>query len=102
LPAAVDLAAYRIVQEALTNVHKHAHTDVARLAVGFDGAEVRIVVDNDGRADAPITNGTGHGMLGMRERATAVGGSLSAGQQPDGGFRVEAVLPVKGGTLSWS
>jgi signal transduction histidine kinase len=102
LPAAVDLTAYRIVQEALTNVHKHAHTDSARLCIGFDGRLVRIVVDDSGatastprgHAWVPTGTGSGHGVLGMRERAAAVGGSLSAGPRAEGGFRVEAALPV--------
>jgi signal transduction histidine kinase len=94
LPTAVDMTAYRIVQEALTNVHKHAGTDSARLSLGFGDGTVRIVVDNDSTASVPAAVGTGHGVLGMRERAAAVGGSLFAGPRDDGGFRVEAVLPV--------
>jgi signal transduction histidine kinase len=95
LPTALDVTAYRIVQEALTNVHKHARTDSARLRLGVTPGTVRIVVDDDGRANGlPTPAGSGHGVLGMRERAAAVGGSLSAGPRADGGFRVEAVLPV--------
>jgi signal transduction histidine kinase len=94
LPAAVDITAYRIVQEALTNVHKHARTDSARLRLGVDHRNVRIVVDDDGSSAPGPGVGSGHGVLGMRERAAAVGGSLSAGPRAGGGFRVEAVLPV--------
>jgi signal transduction histidine kinase len=94
LPTALDVTAYRIVQEALTNVHKHAHTDSARLRLGVTQGTVRIVIDDDGTPVGLPTSGSGHGVLGMRERAAAVGGSLSAGPRADGGFRVEAVLPV--------
>jgi signal transduction histidine kinase len=94
LPTALDVTAYRIVQEALTNVQKHANTDSARLRLGVAEGTVRIVVDDDGTAAGQPPTGSGHGMLGMRERAAAVGGSLHAGPRADGGFRVEAVLPV--------
>ncbi|MGA8116972.1 MAG: sensor histidine kinase [Actinocatenispora sp.] len=92
LPGAVDLAAYRIVQEALTNVLRHA---------GSTSAEVRIV-HRPGRMDIEVTDAGlggeptpgGSGIAGMRERATALGGTLEAGPRPGGGFRVHAVLPV--------
>jgi signal transduction histidine kinase len=92
LPTALDVTAYRIVQEALTNVHKHAHTDSARLAFGLDDDALRITVEDNGIGGTPA--GAGHGVLGMRERAEAVGGSLSAGPRTGGGFRVEATLPL--------
>lgn len=98
LPAGIDLAAYRIAQEALTNVHKHANTDRAVLEVVHEAAAIRITVDDNGTCGSSEP-GSGHGMIGMRERAAAVGGTLTAGPKPSGGFRVEAVLPIQ---LSWS
>jgi signal transduction histidine kinase len=103
LPTALDVTAYRIVQEALTNVQKHANTDSARLRLGVAEDMVRIVIDDDGSAvDQAMTDqaaghgttGFGHGMLGMLERAAAVGGRLHAGPRAEGGFRVEALLPI--------
>jgi signal transduction histidine kinase len=92
LPAAVDLAAYRIVQESLTNVLRHAGaaTAAVRISIGDDGLTVS--VSDTGRASSPV--GDGHGLAGMRERVTALGGSLTAGPQPGGGFAVTATLPV--------
>jgi signal transduction histidine kinase len=96
LPTAVDLAAYRIVQESLTNVLRHAGSATAavRVAVADD---VTIEVSDTGRGGAapPSANGGGHGIAGMRERVTALGGSLTAGPRPDGGFAVTARLPVR-------
>jgi signal transduction histidine kinase len=100
LPSRMDLFAYRIVQEALTNVLKHAGPGT-RTEVGLrtDGGAVVIEVVDDGRS----TNGgpeldqdgvAGHGIIGMRERALLLGGSLAAGPRPEGGFRVVARLPV--------
>jgi signal transduction histidine kinase len=94
LPTHVDLSAYRIVQEALTNVLKHAgpsvHTDV-RLSA--DNQEVAIEVLDNGHGTT-ILPGSGHGILGMRERALLLGGSLDAGPRPSGGFQVVAHLPI--------
>ncbi|WP_225822680.1 sensor histidine kinase [Streptomyces naphthomycinicus] len=96
LPAAVDLAAYRIVQEALTNVQKHAgsaaRAEVSVVRVGRS-MEVTVVDDGAGEAAVPQTGG-GHGLLGMRERVTALGGTLTTGPRYGGGFRVHAILPV--------
>ncbi|MDN3263563.1 sensor histidine kinase [Streptomyces sp. CSDS2] len=96
LPAAVDLAAYRIVQEALTNVRKHAGP-AARAEVSVVRAgphlEVTVLDDGAGGPGAP-EDGGGHGLLGMRERVTALGGTLTTGPRPGGGFRVHAILPV--------
>ncbi|MGP0101012.1 MAG: sensor histidine kinase [Solirubrobacteraceae bacterium] len=104
LPATVDLAAYRIVQESLTNVLRHAAGASARVAICYADQEMTISVDDDGRAmtrAAPATNGhgkaPGHGILGMRERAHALGGELQAAPRADGGFRVHARLPVTTG-----
>ena len=94
LPARVGLSAYRIVQEALTNVLKHAgptaRTDVW---LSTDDDRVAIEVLDDGRG-ATILPGSGQGIVGMRERAHLLGGSLDAGPRPDGGFRVVASLPI--------
>jgi signal transduction histidine kinase len=101
LPAGVELAAYRIVQEALTNVLKHAGPAQATVAVRYGEEAVRLVVTDDGRGAAPTGgngNGAGdgshpgHGIVGMRERAELYGGSLAAGPRPGGGFRVTATL----------
>nr|WP_237536722.1 sensor histidine kinase [Streptomyces sp. SID5785] len=100
LPAAVDLAAYRVVQEALTNVRKHAGPDArAEVSVVRVGPDMEItVLDNGPEAvpgrPAPEEGGSGHGLLGMRERVGALGGTLSAGPRYGGGFRVHAILPV--------
>jgi signal transduction histidine kinase len=93
LPPAVDLTAYRIIQEALTNVRKHAGTARAVVHISHRPDELRIIVDDDGPAP-PADNGDGHGLVGMRERVAAVGGSLTAGPKPGGGFRVAATLPL--------
>ena len=92
LPAMVDLAAYRIVQEALTNAHKYGDGR-AGLRVEYAPAGVVLEVTNDVRPDRD-TEGTGYGLLGMRERATAAGGTVTAGPLGDGRFRVHAVLPT--------
>jgi len=103
LPATVDLAAYRIVQESLTNVVRHAGRASALVAVSYADDEMTISVEDDGRGGPPATNGhrpraLGHGILGMRERAHALGGRLEAGPLANGGFRVCAHLPVATGT----
>jgi signal transduction histidine kinase len=96
LPARVDLSAYRIVQEALTNVLKHAGPGAwSEVRVNLDNEVVSIEVTDDGHA--VTTPGSGHGIMGMRERALLLGGSLTAGPRVDGGFRVMARLPIGGG-----
>ncbi|PSL55955.1 signal transduction histidine kinase [Saccharothrix carnea] len=92
LPPEVDLAAFRIVQEALTNVTRHAAATAAVVRVRPDDDAVLVEVEDDGDG-APGT--PGNGILGMRERAQALGGSLTAGPRPDGGFRVHARLPLR-------
>ncbi len=94
LPARVDLSVYRIVQEALTNVLKHAGPSArAEVRLSADNHAIAIeVLDNGHRAT--ILPGSGHGIVGMRERALLLGGSLDAGPRPDGGFQVVARLPV--------
>jgi signal transduction histidine kinase len=96
VPAAVDVAAYRIVQESLTNVMRHAgpHAHAVIIVAGDDGG-VRVEVRDDGvGAAARVNGGPGHGLAGMRERAATVGGVLTAGPQAGGGFRVRAHLPT--------
>jgi signal transduction histidine kinase len=96
-PAAVDLAAYRIVQEALTNVRKHAGADArAEVSVVREGPRMEITVldDGAGEAERPDDGGGGHGLLGMRERVTALRGTLTTGPRHGGGFRVHAILPL--------
>ncbi|MFI9820677.1 sensor histidine kinase [Streptomyces sp. NPDC052013] len=97
LPAAVDLAAYRIIQEALTNVQKHAGPDArAEVSVVRVGPHIEITVLDDGTGDDhEPTPGGGHGLLGMRERVTALRGTLTTGPRYGGGFRVHAILPVE-------
>ncbi len=90
-----ELAAYRIVQEALTNALKHAGPARATVRLHFEPGALRIEVADDGRGAAAggFAAGTGHGLVGMRERVAVYGGSLHAGPQPGGGFRVCALLP---------
>jgi signal transduction histidine kinase len=100
LPPAVDLACYRVVQESLTNVVRHAGASRAEITVTSQDGQVVVEVTDDGRAGPGAGPGNGNGagsgqgILGMRERARALGGSLEAGPRPGGGFRVQASLPV--------
>ena len=98
LPSAVDLACYRVVQESLTNVVRHAGASQAEITVTHHDDRVVVEVLDDGgrglRATEPSAGG--QGIPGMRERARALGGSLEAGPRPGGGFRVQASLPVGG------
>jgi signal transduction histidine kinase len=99
LPAGIDLAAYRIIQESLTNVARHSATDRASVSIHHGKGEVVITVEDDGngvKSDAPPR--AGNGLAGMQERAAAAGGELEAGPRPDGGFRVRARLPLDGVT----
>jgi signal transduction histidine kinase len=99
LPTGVDLSAYRIVQEALTNVIRHAGRARATVTVRYADDAVTVDVEDDGSprpaeaAGAPAPGGGGHGIMGMRERVAVFGGALDAGPRPDGGFRVTARLP---------
>ncbi|WP_424214112.1 sensor histidine kinase [Streptomyces sp. BI20] len=101
LPAAADLAAYRVVQEALTNVRKHAGPGArAEVSVVRVPGAVEVTVLDDGGSGAdpspePVAPGGGHGLLGMRERAGALGGRCEAGPRYGGGFRVHVVLPTR-------
>ena len=95
LPAGVELSAYRIVQEALTNTLKHAGSARASVELTYrpDVLELRIRDDGCGSASAPTP---GQGLVGMRQRAAILGGELSVGPQAGTGFQVEAKLPVNG------
>ncbi|MEU3407905.1 sensor histidine kinase [Streptomyces sp. NPDC006670] len=102
LPSGVELTAYRIVQEALTNTRKHGGPDArasVRLVYFDDG--LGLLVEDDGRGAAHElyedggADGAGHGLIGMRERVGMVGGTLDAGPRPGGGFRISALLPLK-------
>ena len=97
LPFGVDVAAFRIVQEALTNVTRHAGPATATVRVVYGEGDLMIQVDDDGRGpETPVTPGAGKGILGMRERVAALGGDLEAGPRPGGGFRLRAHLPLNG------
>ncbi|HUR03861.1 MAG TPA: histidine kinase [Nonomuraea sp.] len=93
VPTEVDLAATRIIREALTNVSRHSGTAEARLSVTNQSGHIVIRVEDDGPG-ATFADGSGFGLQGMRERATALGGTLEAGPRPDGGFLVVADLPL--------
>ncbi|SDO35858.1 sensor histidine kinase [Lentzea jiangxiensis] len=93
VPAAVDRTAYRIVQESLTNIARHAAAETARIHIDCTPEALVIRVDDDGTAP-PKAAASGVGLLGMRERVTALGGSLQAAPRSEGGFTVRAELPV--------
>jgi signal transduction histidine kinase len=97
LPEAVELTAYRVIQESLTNTRKHAGCDTAVVRLGYAPEALRLAVEDEGKA---VTQGgrdilEGHGIVGMRERVAALGGRLSAGPGPEGGYRVFAELPLR-------
>ena len=97
LMSGVDMSAYRIVQEALTNSLKHAGPAHARVMLRWGEHDLRLEVVDDGRglaADAPVSNGGGHGLVGMRERVALFGGELQAGPRKGGGYVVSARLPL--------
>jgi signal transduction histidine kinase len=98
LPFAVDVAAFRIVQEALTNVTRHAGPATATVRVSYGDRDLTVQVDDDGRGQQGHGRepGSGKGIVGMRERAAALGGDLEAAPRPGGGFRVLARLPLDG------
>ena len=94
LPVRVDLFAYRIVQEALTNVLKHAGTGASsEVRIEEIEGHIEIEVTNTG-SGATTLPGSGQGIMGMQERAVSLGGTFAAGPRPDGGFRVHATLPI--------
>ncbi|MYT75076.1 MULTISPECIES: sensor histidine kinase [unclassified Streptomyces] len=89
-----DLAAFRIVQEALTNVVRHSESRRAHMQLDYGKGVLTVTVDDDGPASHAEAGGSGNGLAGMRERAAALGGTIEAGPRPDGGFRVVAELPL--------
>lgn len=100
LPASVDLSAYRIIQEALTNTLKHADATQVRVLVRY-GEALEVEIEDDGRPSTGATetspgsqSGTGTGLIGMRERVAMLGGDLTVAPGPDGGFRVHATIPT--------
>jgi signal transduction histidine kinase len=94
LPAGVDLSAYRIMQEALTNVLKHAAASHVVVNINYDGGAVRLAVIDDGTGRSVVGIQPGHGLIGMRERAALYGGVLEAGPLPGRGFRIAATIPA--------
>ena len=96
LPAGVDLTAYRLVQEGLTNALKHARAKNAEVLVRYSNGFVELSVTDDGTGDGGGDSG-GHGLVGMRERISVYGGDLEAGPRPEGGYRLRATLPVSSG-----
>jgi signal transduction histidine kinase len=93
LPAGVDLTAYRLVQEGLTNALKHARAERAQVVVCYGDGDLEVTVSDDGRG-AGSADGGGHGLVGMRERVAVFGGELEAGPRAEGGYRLRAKLPV--------
>jgi signal transduction histidine kinase len=94
LPPGIDLSAYRIVQEGLTNALKHAGPASAEVVVRYGDGEIELTVSDDGRGHDPVSNGDGHGLVGMRERVALYGGELSAGPGRGGGYTLSARLPL--------
>ncbi|GAA3344905.1 sensor histidine kinase [Amorphoplanes nipponensis] len=94
VPEAVGLAAYRIVQEALANAARHAPGGPVSVSVRGTPEALEVEVGNEPGAPGPAVGGPGHGLVGMRERSTLLGGTLEAGPRPDGGYRVAARLPL--------
>ncbi len=94
LPSTVDLAAYRIVQEALTNVRKHSGATRAHVRIGYEPDRLDVEILDNGRGGRPKRNG-GHGLIGIRERVSLLGGRVEAGPNADGGFVVHAELPLE-------
>jgi signal transduction histidine kinase len=96
LPAGLDLTAYRILQEGLTNVRKHAPGAAVEISLRWRAAELEIELADDGPGPLADANGSGHGLIGMRERVALYGGTVSAAAAADTGFRVLARLPIDG------
>ena len=95
LPRGVDLSAYRIIQERLTNTLKHAHASHADVTVRYGSNELQIEILDDGRG-AATTNGVGHGLVGIRERVKIYGGEMTAGSANGAGFLLSTRLPLGG------
>lgn len=98
VPAGVDLSAYRIVQEALTNVIKHAASADAHVSVSYRPGSLGLEITNDGAVAPAAAASSGHGLIGMRERVAVYGGEFTAGPRPEGGYRVHASFPIAGVT----
>ena len=96
LPPGIDLTAYRIVQEALTNVVRHAGAASAELTVRYGADEVALEVLDDGHGVSANANGGGHGLVGMRERTALYRGEIETGNRPEGGYAVRVRLPLTG------
>nr|WP_205809126.1 sensor histidine kinase [Micromonospora sp. HNM0581] len=96
LPPEIDTTAYRIVQEAVANVMRHASTDACRVLIDFREGDLSVEVVDDGAGRGRRFD-PGFGLIGMRERVEALGGTLATGPRPEGGFRVSAYLPLPGG-----
>ena len=96
LPPGIDLSAYRIVQEALTNTLKHAGRTDVKVVVRYSASAVELEILDDGLGAPANINGAGHGLIGMRERTGLYGGTLEAGPRPSGGYEVRAYLPLGG------
>jgi len=95
LPPGLNLAAYRVVQEALTNVMKHAGQAKTTVRVQYRPAELLITVCDDGSYAAAAPGGGGRGLIGLRERIAVYGGELDAGPRPGGGWRLTARIPLE-------
>lgn len=93
LPPGLDLTAYRLVQEGLTNAIKHARAEKAEVLLRFEPKALEIVVTDDGQGTG-VGSGDGHGLIGMRERVSVYGGELSVGPRDEGGFELRARLPL--------
>jgi signal transduction histidine kinase len=104
LPEAVELTAYRVIQESLTNTRKHAGCDTAVVRLGYTPAALSLTVEDEGRprtwSSRPAAGG--HGIVGMRERVAALGGRMSAGPRSEGGYRVFAELPLRAARIEGS
>jgi signal transduction histidine kinase len=104
LPAAVELTAYRVIQESLTNTRKHAGCDTAVVRLWYTPGALSLAVENEGKPATGSSRRTpgGLGIVGMRERVAALGGRLSAGPRPEGGYRVFAELPLRAARIEGS
>jgi signal transduction histidine kinase len=95
LPLGIELSAYRIVQEALTNALKHAGNAQARVRISYGADSLELEIVDDGAGPAAEASGAGHGLVGMRERVALYGGRLDARRRESGGFAVRALLPIR-------
>ena len=95
LPLGIELSAYRIVQEALTNALKHAGGARATVRIRYGTESLELEIADDGAGRATLATGGGHGLVGMRERVALYGGRFDASHNPTGGFAVRVVLPIR-------